>query len=80
MDDAGALKLVGEHVDDQLGHIVIERTECAVDEHPRRHLLDQDAGKGEAQLLVLAQFPIPTTGLIEQGREALRGPAGKEPA
>src|SRR5208283_6183534 len=70
VDDAGALKLAAEHVDHQLGHVVVERAKCAVDEHPGGHLY-QDAGQGEAQLLVLAQFPIPSTGLVEHGREAL---------
>src|SRR5271165_6502887 len=71
MDDTGVLQFVGEDIDYQLEDVVIERTERAVDEHPGR-LLYQDAGKGEAQLLVLTQFPIPTAGLIEHGREAFK--------
>ena len=64
------LKFLAEDVDDQLEHVILERTKRAVDEHPGRRL-DQDAGKDQAQLLVLTQFPIPTAGLIEQGRETL---------
>ncbi len=68
MDHTGALKFVAEHVDDQIEHVVVERTKRAVDEHPWRRL-HQDAGKSEAQLLVVTQFPVPTVGLIEQGGE-----------
>ena len=70
MDDAGVSKFVAEDVDDQLEHVIVERTKRAVDEHPGRRL-DQDAGKDQAQLLVLTQFPIPTAGFIEQGRKTL---------
>jgi hypothetical protein len=70
MDDAAALKLVGEYIDDHLEHIVVEGTECAVDEYPR-WFLQQDSGDGEAELLVLIQFPIPAVGGIEHRREPL---------
>ena len=67
MDDAGALQFVAEDIDDQIEQVVIERTQRAVDEHPGRRL-QQDAGKDQAQLLVLTQFPIPTVSLIQQRR------------
>src|ERR1035438_4012375 len=71
VDDAGVLQLLGENVDDELEYVVIERTERAVDEHPSR-LLNQDARKRKAQLLVLTEFPVPAAGLIEQWREAFQ--------
>ena len=71
MDDTGTLKFLAEDVDDQLEHVILERTQRAVDEHPGRRL-DQDAGKDQAQLLVLTQFPIPTQDIVEQGREAFK--------
>src|ERR1700723_1914712 len=70
MDDGGALQLMGEQVHDQLQYIIVEGTECAVDEHPRRRLY-QHPRKDQTQLFVLAQFPIPTPGLIQERREAL---------
>src|ERR1700722_3593691 len=68
MDDAAALKLVGEHIDDHLEHIVVEGTERAVDEYPG-WILQQDPGDGEAELLVLIQFSIPAEGGVEQRRQ-----------
>src|SRR5712672_3039372 len=69
VDDAGVLQFVGEDVDDQFEHVVGEQTECAVDEYPGRPL-QQNARDGEAKLLISAQFPIPTLGLVEQRCEA----------
>src|ERR1700690_4149765 len=70
VDDSGTCKFVAEDVDNQLEHVILERSKRAVDEHPGRGL-DQDARKDQAQLLVLTQFPIPTVGFIEQWRETL---------
>src|ERR1700721_1427939 len=69
MNDPGGFKLLGEDVDDQLEHIIVEQTKGSVDEHPRGHL-NQHAREYQTQLLILAQFAIPTTGLIEQRRQA----------
>ena len=76
MDDAGGLELVAEDIHDELEHVVIERPERAVDEHPGRRL-EQDAREHQAQLLVLTQFPIPAVGLVEQQRRDARGRAGR---
>src|ERR1700679_1888694 len=68
MDDAAALKLVGEYIGDHLEHLVVEGTERTVDEYPG-WIRQQDAGDGQAELLVLIQFSIPAVGGIEQRRE-----------
>src|ERR1700723_1881607 len=68
MDDAAALKLVGEYIGDHVEHLVIEGTERTVDEYPG-WILQQDSGDGQADLLVLIQFSIPAVGGIEQRRE-----------
>ena len=74
----GALELLGEQVEDQFQHILVEHAEGAVDQDPGRHL-DQDARKGEAQLLVLAQLPLPAARLVEHGREPLQPEAVQGP-
>src|SRR6267142_5726296 len=71
VDHTGALKFVGEDVDDQLDHVLVEGPERAVDEYPRGSL-QQDAGDRETELFVLTQFPIPTVGGIEQRCEAFK--------
>src|SRR5882757_1348823 len=68
MDDAGVLKFIGQDVYDQCEHVVIERTQRAVDEHPGRRLYHH-ARKRQTELLVLTQFPVPPVSLIEQWRE-----------
>src|ERR1700722_14252381 len=65
MDDPGAPKLMSKHVNDQSENIIVKRTKRAVDENPRRGLY-QHPRKHQAKLLVLAQFPIPAPGLVEQ--------------
>jgi hypothetical protein len=65
VDDAGALKFLRENIDEEFEHVIIQRTQRSVDEHPRR-LLYQKPREREAQLLVLTQFPIPSVRLIEQ--------------
>src|ERR1700722_12037559 len=69
MNDPRGFELFGKDVDDQLEHIIVEQTQGPVDEHPGRRL-NQHSRKYQAQLLILAQFAIPTTGLIEQRRQA----------
>ena len=46
VNDAGMLQFVGEHFDHQLQYVVIERSQRAVDQHPRGHL-NQHPGKGQ---------------------------------
>src|SRR6266478_1105892 len=71
VNDAAVLELVGEYVDDQFENVVVKRAKGAVNEHPRR-CLDQHPRKHQAQLLVLAELPIPAPGLVEQRRETFK--------
>src|SRR6266404_1981641 len=78
VDDAGVAQFVGEDVNDQFEHVVVEQAKCAVDEYPGRPL-QQDPCDGEAKLLVLTQFPIPSEGRIEQRREAFKAEPVERP-
>src|ERR1700687_1285917 len=78
MNDPGVLEFLREHVDDGFEHVVVQCTQCAVNEHPRR-LSYQEPRECEAQLLVLAQFSIPSMGLVEQGRETFQSKPIKRP-
>ncbi len=71
MNDAGALQLVGENVDHQFENIIVQGTKRAVDEHPGRSL-QHDPGEGEAELLVLAQLPVPALRGVEQRRKTFQ--------
>jgi len=50
VDDARALQLGGEHVDDEIEDVVVEHAEGTVDEHPR-WILQQDPRDGETEPL-----------------------------
>src|SRR5882757_7109726 len=64
IDEARALELIGEHVDDALERFVVERTEGVIDEDPGG-LLQHDARECEGNLLVLAQFAVPAGSDVE---------------
>ncbi len=69
VDETGVPEFVVENIDHQFEHVIVQRPEGAVDQHPGRRL-QQNAGEGQAQLFVLAQFPIPALRGVEQRREA----------
>src|SRR5260370_42251350 len=71
MNDAGTLEILDEDADDSLARFVIQRIESLVDEHPARRV-QQYSRECEGLLLVLAQFPIPALGRIQQGNQPLQ--------
>ncbi len=64
MNERCRLEVIREDIDDPLQRLVVERTERVVDEHPWR-LLQHHAGKRDAELFILAQFPIPPSRHVE---------------
>src|SRR5277367_6849486 len=79
MDDAAGFQFLGKDIDDQFEHVIVEQAKGPVDEYPRRRL-NQHARKYQAQLLVLAQFAIPATGLVEQRRQTFKTQTKQRPS
>ena len=76
IDDADIDQLAREDRLDPPARGGIEDVERVVDHHPSRPLQD-DAGKGQALLLVVVQLPVPSVHLVEKGLEAFQANIGK---
>ena len=76
IDDADFSQFVREERPDALARSRVENVERVVHHDPARPLQD-DPGKGEALLLVVGQFPVPSIHLVEVRLEVLKSNAGE---
>src|SRR5690349_21515860 len=71
INDARMHELVLEDIDDSLQSFIVQRPQHVIDQEPRG-CLQNDAGNGQSELLVLAQFTIPTPGDLQQWNQSLQ--------
>ncbi len=76
VDYADFSQFVREQRPDALARSRVENVERVVHHDPARPLQD-DPGKGEALLLVVGQFPVPSVHLVEVRLEVLKSDPGE---
>jgi hypothetical protein len=76
IDDADINQFTREERLDPRARFGIEDVERIVDHHPKR-LLQDDAGKSQALLLVVRQLPVPSVHRVEVGLEVFQSDIGE---
>ncbi len=76
IDDADVNEVTRQERPDPYSRLWIEDVERVMHHDPKR-LLQEDAGKGQALLLVVGQLPVPSVHGVEQGLEAFQSNGGE---